>query len=206
VKPGGMVEQKQRVRYYKKEKPNSRWELMADTETAQRIVVKKGAMFATWNAFSEPYKGNGQAEPRRFGNMPLDFDSKENPEEALREMQQLCLFHLPELYNVDPYEFEFYCSGSKGFHAVIPAELIGAQNGDPYLPLIYKKIVSDWAQGLKLKTIDLTMYAMGKGKMFRIANVRRDNGKYKVPLTLEEVRDLSIDKLWRLSEAPRNVE
>ncbi len=44
---------------------------------------------------------------------------------------------------------------------------------------------------------------MRRGKMFRIPNVRRKNGHYKVPLTLEEVRELQIDELWKLSEAPR---
>jgi len=41
--------------------------------------------------------------------------------------------------------------------------------------------------------------------MFRIPNVRRNNGRYKVPLTLEEVRDLAIGDILKLSEAPRDV-
>jgi hypothetical protein len=47
-----------RVRYWKKEKPKSTWELMGDTEKGLLLVVNKGAMFVTWNAFSEPPKGN----------------------------------------------------------------------------------------------------------------------------------------------------
>jgi putative DNA primase/helicase len=194
-----------RVRYWKKEKPKSTWELMVDAEQDLPSVVKKGAMFVTWNAFSESPKGNGHPEPIRFGDLPLDFDSKEDPEKALKDLQVLCLVHLPEIYGIDPYDIKFYCSGSKGFHAVIPAELFGAENGDPYLPVIYKRIVSDWEEKVRLATIDLSMYAMGKGKMFRIPNVRRNNGRYKVPLTLEEVRDLAIGDILKLSEAPRNV-
>ena len=48
-----------RVRYWKKEKPKSTWELVGDTEQDLPLVVKKGAMFVTWNAFSESPKGNG---------------------------------------------------------------------------------------------------------------------------------------------------
>jgi hypothetical protein len=194
-----------RIRYWRTKIPNDPWKFMADTEIAQRLVVKQGAMYVTWTAFSRPYKDNDESEPIRYGDLPLDFDSKEDPEKALKEMRELCLIHLPEFYDLDPYEIKFYCSGSKGFHAVIPAELLGAQDGDPYLPKIYKRIVLDWAERFEISTVDHTMYAMGKGKMFRIPNVKRSNGRYKVPLTLEEVRDLSINKLWKLSEKPRNV-
>ena len=47
---------------------------------------------------------------------------------------------------------------------------------------------------------------MKKGKMFRIQNVKRDNGNYKIPLSLEEVRDLSPDELMELGKAPRQIE
>lgn len=194
-----------RIRYWKKEKPKDPWKLMLDTETAKKIVIRQGAMFITWTAFSEPYKGNGNPEPKRFGDLPLDFDSKDKPEIALNDVRELCLIHLPELFDLDPYDIKFYCSGSKGFHAIIPAELFGVQDGDPYLPLIYKRIISNWAEKFQISTVDHSMYAMQKGKMFRIANVKRKNGHFKVPLTLEEIRDLSINELWKLSEAPRNV-
>ncbi len=42
--------------------------------------------------------------------------------------------------------------------------------------------------------------------MFRIANVKRNNGKHKVPLTLEEVRDLPYYELIKLGDAPRTIE
>ena len=57
-----------RVRYWKKEKPRSTWELMDDTKQGLPLVINKGAMFITWNAFSEPPKGNEHQEPIRFGD------------------------------------------------------------------------------------------------------------------------------------------
>lgn len=195
----------QKVIYWKPEPQNRKWQLIPDTEEARRLAIDKGAMFFTWISFSEPFKGNGQPEPIRYGDMPLDFDSKQDPAKALRELRDLCLIHLPDFYDLDPYEVEFFCSGAKGFHAVIPVCLFGAEAGDPYLPLIYKKIVSWWCAHFDLTTLDLSLYAMRQGKMFRISNVRRDNGRYKIPLTLEEVRDLTIEQIWSLSEKPRNV-
>jgi len=100
---------------------------------------------------------------------------------------------------------KFYCSGSKGFHALIPARFFELQEGHPELPLIYKRVVKKWAEELKLTTIDHSMYAMGRGKMFRIENVKRSNGRYKVPLTRDDVGYCDIEALWVLSEEPRNA-
>jgi hypothetical protein len=203
---GSMAQQKiGRFCYWKKEIQKDRWKLISDTESAKKEAIAKGAMYFTWVSFSEPYESENNSEPIRYGDLPLDFDSEKTREKALKEMRWLCLTHLVEIYNLDPYEIKFYCSGSKGFHAVIPAELLGAQEGDPYLPIIYKQIVSDWAERFGISSVDHTMYAMGKGKMFRIPNVRRSNGRYKVPLTLEEVRNSTIKEIWKLSEKPRNV-
>jgi hypothetical protein len=116
-----------------------------------------------------------------------------------------CLVHLPELFDLDPYAISYYVSGLKGFHAVIPAELFNAHGGDPQLPKIYKEMVAGWKNQFKLKTLDLSLYCMGKGKMFRIPNVKRSNGRYKVPLTLEELQ-LPINELITLSEQPRTIE
>ena len=190
---------------YWKEEPNDRkWRWIPNKEQARSIAIGQGAMFMTWTAFSHEPK-NGK-EPIRYGDLPLDFDNKEDPEKALDDMRNLCLIHLPELYDVDPIDIQFFCSGSKGFHAVIPAALIGTEKGDPRLPLIYKRMASRWADSLSLKTLDLSLYAMGKGKMFRLPNVRRSNGRYKVPLTLDEVQKFTIKEVWNLSEKSRTIE
>lgn len=191
--------------YHTTENPG-KWQLIPNTEQARKQAIKQGAMYFTWTALSEPFKGNGEPEPHRFGDFPLDFDSRETPENALQDLRTLCLVHLPELFGVDPYGIKFYASGSKGFHAVIPAKYFDAQDGDPYLPLHYKRIAAEWKEKLNLQTWDLSLYNMQRGKMFRIANVRRSNGRYKVPLTLEEVRDLPIGDLLKFTEAPREID
>jgi hypothetical protein len=99
----------------------------------------------------------------------------------------------------------FYCSGSKGFHAEIPARFFGLQDGHPELPLIYKRLVQGWANELSLSTIDLSMYCMGKGKMWRIPNVKRSNGRYKVPLTRDDIAWCSLESLWSLSGSTRRA-
>ena len=191
------------VAYWKEEPQQRAWKLIPDIGTEIEKAIEAGAMFKTWNSFSSD-PGNGK-EVIRFGKFPTDFDS-EDPEKALNDMRTLCLTHLPDMYGLDPYAIEFYCSGSKGFHAVIPCECFGSEAGDVYLPLIYKKVASLFKETFGLETLDLSLYNMKKGKMFRLPNVKRSNGRYKVPLTLEEVRDLSFQELWELSKEPRQVD
>ena len=191
--------------YWTTENPG-KWQLIPDTELARKQAIKQGAMFFTWASLSEGYKNNGQPEPHRQGDFPLDFDHNEKPEKALQDLRTLCLVHLPELFGADPYGIKFYASGSKGFHAVISAKFFDAQDGDSYLPLSYKRIAAEWKEKLGLETLDLSLYNMRRGKMFRVPNVKRSNGRYKVPLTLEEVRDLPIERLTEVTMAPREID
>jgi len=182
------------------------WHCSSDTPEAKGGAIKKGAMFFTWASLSEPYKGNGQPEPIRYGDFPLDFDDAKDPGKAVKEMTELCLVHLPEFYEVDPYDIDFFLSGGKGCHAEIPAKVFNAESGDPNLHLIYKKIVAKWKEKFGLSTLDMSLYAGKKGKMFRLPNVKRSNGRYKVPISLEELRDLPVDELIDLTKAPREID
>ncbi len=195
-----------RSRYWKEEAAERAWKSMPDTPEAAADAIRKGAMFISTPALSKPYDDkNPNAEIMRFANLVLDFDDKANPANALRELLVL-IGHISEMYGLDPYSILLWCSGGKGFHAKISAESFGSQAGDVYLPLIYKKMVCQWAASLELKTIDTSMYCRSRGKMFRIAGVKRSNGRYKVPLTLDELQSCTIDELWKLSENPREVE
>ena len=191
--------------YWKIEHSQARWNCIVDTPENRQQALNDKAMFFTWAQLSEPYQNNGH-EPHRWGDLPLDFDSKGNVETALREMQVLCLDHLPKQYGINPQELQFWISGGKGFHAVIPAHLLGAEQGDPHLPLVYREMVSKWKKGLSLSSLDMSLYCMKRGKMFRIENVRRSNGWYKVRLTLEEIIKGRTDDLLQLSTAPRILE
>jgi len=195
-----------KVFYWKQETSNRPWHCSPDTPEAKGEAIKKGAMFFTWQSLSEPYKGNGQPEPIRYGNLPLDFDDAIDPGKAVKEMKEFCLVHLREYYDIDPYDIDFFLSGGKGCHADLPAKIFNAQNGDPYHHLIYKKIASEWKEKFGLNTLDTSLYAGKKGKMFRLPNVKRSNGCYKVPISLEELRDLPADDLLELAKAPREIE
>ena len=47
---------------------------------------------------------------------------------------------------------------------------------------------------------------MKSGKLWRIKNVKRSNDRYKVPIELEEFRDLSEEELVELTKSPREID
>uniref|UniRef100_A0A7C4RTU5 AAA family ATPase n=1 Tax=Desulfatirhabdium butyrativorans TaxID=340467 RepID=A0A7C4RTU5_9BACT len=191
--------------YWKAERPVAPWHCINDTQEERTKAIRAGAMYFT--TMSLEYEPTPEMpEPIRRGPLCLDFDAPDDPGRALDDMRHLCLSFLSEQYGLDAHTIDFYASGSKGFHAVIPERCLGDTTGDPLLPWVHKRMVAGWKAALQLSTLDMSLYCMGRGKMFRIANVKRANGKYKVPLTLHEVQTLSIDKLLRLTEKPREIE
>jgi putative DNA primase/helicase len=187
--------------YWKREEAKSPWNLIQDTPEARERAIRDGAMFFSTPTLSHPYVDGG-AEPNRRDDLVLDLDSKDNPQLALDDLRKLCMSFLPETYGIPTWDIRFYCSGSKGFHAEIPAHFFGMEDGHTELPIIYKRLVQGWVDTLGLTTIDLSMYCMKRGKMFRIANVRRPNGRYKVELSRDDVGYCSIKNLWSLSDSP----
>jgi putative DNA primase/helicase len=192
--------------YWKTEQKRSEWTLIPDTDEAKQRAIQNGAMFFTMMSLSAAYHNNGSPEPHRWGDFCLDFDYPNDIRIALTDLRTLCLSHLPQIYDIDPHEINFFLSGGKGFHATIPARLMRTEAGDPQLPLIYKKIAVKWKEGLQLKSLDLCLYCMKKGRMWRIPNIKRSNGNYKVPLLLEEVMMADPEELMKLGTRPRILE
>ena len=190
--------------FWKEEAEKRPWKYIDMSPEKLSAAVADGAMFTTWTEFEwEP--GNGKGEPKRYGWLPLDFDEKQNPQNALDDMRSLCLIYLPEIHDVDANCIRFYASGSKGFHAIIPSWVFGCA-GHPYLPLIYKRMIARFVSDLNLKTLDMSLYCMGKGKMFRLPNIKRSIGTYKVPLTIQEVMQLDAQELFEFTRAPRKID
>jgi hypothetical protein len=96
----------------------------------------------------------------------------------------------------------WYATGSKGFHCEIPAECFiekMKKDGIANLPVIYKEMVFQ----LYVDTIDMRVYSQSRGRMWRQVNVQRENGKYKVPVTVAELREMTATSYAKVTSAPR---
>lgn len=97
---------------------------------------------------------------------------------------------------------EIYATGQRGFHFLIPMRYFTDDKPVSKLPLIYKLMVFQ----LQLpEEVDMSVYSANKGRMWRIANKQRaDNGRYKVRITADELRDMSKSEYTTLTSAPRD--
>lgn len=133
------------------------------------------------------------------GPLHFDFDSSDITEACdqfrgfLGKLQGL---------GVDLEACRLFASGSKGFHIEIPQALFMARvpaEGVVNLPAIYKEI----AHALFVDTLDLRIYSCRKGRMWRVPNRRRENGNFKVPLTVPEALVVTAETYAALVSAPR---
>jgi hypothetical protein len=104
----------------------------------------------------------------------------------------------------DPKQCRIYLTGGRGAHVEVPWEIFIAKppkQGIERLPLIYKEL----AYELYVDTLDLRVYSARKGRMWRTPGVQRENGKYKVPVTVEEAMDMTVERYAELCSAPREA-
>lgn len=93
-----------------------------------------------------------------------------------------------------------FASGGKGFHLEIPAACFMAEPGPMTgLPRIYKSM----AMEVFVDCVDLRVYSCGRGRLWRVPNVLRDNGKFKVSITLDDVWVMTTESYAQLVSAPR---
>lgn len=132
-----------------------------------------------------------------------DFD-RDGQVGRLKSALVRALHQLVADYRLHPDALQIWYSGSKGFHLEIPAMVFGAQNfAHTRLPSIYAKFGEALGLG---SLLDPAVYSESRGRLWRVANRRRENGRHKIPLRLEELETLDMRQIKRLSKAPRQID
>lgn len=100
-------------------------------------------------------------------------------------------------------DIEVYLTGKKGLHIMVQPEAF-MQKVAPIkgLPLIYKDIAFRFAA----QTTDFRVYSARRGRMFRTCYRQRENGNWRVPVTVEELRELTTEKYYEFcGQPPRHL-
>lgn len=117
-------------------------------------------------------------EPIRYGDLWMDFDSKDNPADAIVAAREF-IKEITTLYKIDHRMIRYFLSGKKGCHICIPAKLYGDEIGHNYLPLIHKRMIDMLIRHQDLyptpelhapiykNFIDFSLYCQGKGHLLR---------------------------------------
>lgn len=186
------------------------WAVFSASDEGRASAIQQGYTAASIMSFSKEYK-KGEPEPLRFGDLVIDFDNKENAHRAIEVGRQF-LMKMNKIYGLDLYHLRYWMSGNKGCHIAIPAKLFSGDAGDVNLPKIHKTMLQFICLRCfhrlaeEIKNIDMSLYCMGKGKLLRIENIQRPNGRYKVPVTAEEFFHKEISTLEKFTYSPRQIE
>lgn len=135
------------------------------------------------------------------GDLYFDWDGE--IEDVLQEVNQV-LDTLRDDYLIDPACLDLALTGGRGVHLRIPRVCYDQgpeKEGVPFLPLIGK----EFANALDTPSMDGRVYSMGRGRMWRTTNVQRENGNYKVPVTADEMRSMTVERYAELVKAPREI-
>jgi hypothetical protein len=136
-----------------------------------------------------------------IGPFYADWDSKD--EKLVIEKTNQFLDKLEEM-GVDLEQCHLYATGGKGYHLEVPPEIFMEKvpaKGVVGLPIVYKEM----ALAMTVDTLDLRVYSAQRGRMWRQPNVKRENGRYKVPVSLIEMREMTPELNAVLTATPRQL-
>lgn len=135
----------------------------------------------------------GEAPNREFlesikyqGPMYWDLDDASDVNNSIQDAKSV----LEKLgsYGVADSSINIFLSGKKGLHILVPQAVFMEKPGFVrFLPHIYKEIAFKMAE----PTVDFRVYTARKGRMLRTCYNVRENKKYKVAITAQELRELT---------------
>jgi hypothetical protein len=130
-------------------------------------------------------------------SLHFDFDAAEL-ENSKKDTITLCS-RLP----VSSERVRVYFSGNKGFHVIIKCPELSIVENRLDIEDVVKGVCSSLAVGLA--TFDDQMY--NKTRIFRSPNtINIKSGLFKIPLTLSELSELSVDEIKELAKNKRRLD
>jgi hypothetical protein len=192
-------------RYYQAEGGHHRWQVTLDS-TLPEVLKKQCPQFVGALALDRVITDDIDPEElpkiRYRGPFYVDFDHKEDCLKVIESFQQF--LRKLQAEDVDLECLNLYATGGKGFHIEVPPEVFlekPSPRGYAGLPHVYKAM----ARALLVDTLDLSVYSAKRGRMWRVANVKRDNNHYKVPISLAEAWGMTELLYHQLTSTPRTV-
>ncbi|HZU76946.1 MAG TPA: DUF3987 domain-containing protein, partial [Dehalococcoidia bacterium] len=145
----------------------------------------------------------GFSGPARSLVVPFDFDCKADPAHALDDARRL-LHLLGERWDVPLEAVRLYFSGSKGFHAELPAALFGGFAPCVEMPALLKALAHALTVDVGITTLDPAIYS--RLRLWRWPNsIHGASGLYRIPLTPAELLDNDLDTIREWATQPRQA-
>ncbi len=155
------------------------------------------------------YDNKDQNEANLWAPFYLDFDKdqlsiEEDAFEEVRDDTLLAIRYLNAILNIPIEYISIYYSGQKGIHLIVNP-LVFMIEPCKELNAMYKLLAEDINAIAKANTIDIGLY--DNKRMFRLPHsIHQTTGLYKIPLTYDELKSLSISEIKELAKRPRHIE
>lgn len=157
-----------------------------------------------YSAFCSTFRYNTQDidNSLMYGDLYFDFDDVNNFENV-RKDAIVVLSTIEIIFQIKKELVKIYFSGNKGIHLIIPAEILGV-TPSAELNCIYKYIATMAKNFTPNKTLDTQIY--DNKRLFRIPNTKHEKSQlYKIPITVDELRNLSIEQIRNMAMQQRNI-
>lgn len=146
------------------------------------------------------------------GNLYIDLDNNDLKDkkkekqafESIREDGIKAISFLSAIMGIQEETIKIYYSGQKGLHIVVSSRTLGIKPM-PELNHVFKMIALEIHKMSKHKTIDTGIY--DNARLLSLPGVKHpETGRFKIPLTFDELRTLSFAEIKELSKEKRKVE
>lgn len=91
--------------------PHCEWHIIPNNPEDRATAIQAGATAFSTVSFSAPPE-EGKPEPTRFGDLILDFDSKDEPNAAIMELIYFVEWLVSE-YDANPHFLQYWLSGGR---------------------------------------------------------------------------------------------
>ena len=157
------------------------------------------------DAFREHVETTGSVRgwdgPSWADYLVFDIDVEGDLEEARRATMAL-VWALLDSYGVGQDQLRIFFSGRKGFHVLVPTELLGPLVPSPELAGLLKDLALEIADQAGVE-VDTGVY--DRTRLFRLPNTRHSgSGLFKVELGWDELGNMDATTIRDLASSPRD--
>lgn len=187
--------------YFQERGGEEKWKPVPASMLAQ-LIAETQPMFVTALGVSklvEEMSHEDQLKLKYDGPLYFDWDSEDS--ELVTEKVNQFLDKLVDM-KVNLEACRLYATGGRGYHLEIPTRMFidkPDKAGVVQLASVYREM----ALQLAVDTLDLRVYSGMRGRMWRQSNVDRGGGRYKVPITITEMREMTPEMYFTLTCSPR---
>ena len=135
------------------------------------------------------------AESRIRGPLFFDLDTNLSTRRQFKELKHQVrkLYNCFASWKIEKTEIELFFSGSKGFHFLIPREVLGIDYGENW-NLINKSIAESLKEYYGVTLLDTSIY--DKRRLLRLpGSINFKSKLYKIPLSFDEFDKISLKQL-----------